>query len=54
MDYHTTSHLQGQRPAGRNILFLDGHAAWRDSTGCNSAPPRGFDPVSGSRSASCP
>ncbi|MCP5518308.1 MAG: type II secretion system protein [Verrucomicrobiales bacterium] len=28
--YHTTSHLQGQMPAGGNILFVDGHAAWRN------------------------
>jgi prepilin-type N-terminal cleavage/methylation domain-containing protein/prepilin-type processing-associated H-X9-DG protein len=28
--YHTTSHLlPGGRPAGGNILFADGHAAWR-------------------------
>jgi len=25
-----TSHLKGDRPAGGNILFLDGHIAWRD------------------------
>lgn len=24
-----SSHMQGQRPAGGNILFLDGHVAWR-------------------------
>jgi hypothetical protein len=24
-----TSHLSGQNPAGGNILFEDGHAAWR-------------------------
>jgi prepilin-type N-terminal cleavage/methylation domain-containing protein/prepilin-type processing-associated H-X9-DG protein len=24
-----TSHLEGKRPAGGNILFLDGHIAWR-------------------------
>jgi prepilin-type N-terminal cleavage/methylation domain-containing protein/prepilin-type processing-associated H-X9-DG protein len=28
--YHTTSHLvQGNRPAGGNILFMDGHVTWR-------------------------
>jgi prepilin-type N-terminal cleavage/methylation domain-containing protein/prepilin-type processing-associated H-X9-DG protein len=27
--YHTTSHLNGSRPAGGMILFLDGHVAWR-------------------------
>jgi prepilin-type N-terminal cleavage/methylation domain-containing protein/prepilin-type processing-associated H-X9-DG protein len=28
--YHTTSHLvKGNRPAGGNILFADGHARWR-------------------------
>jgi prepilin-type processing-associated H-X9-DG protein len=26
---HRTSHLDGNRPAGGNILFLDGHIAWR-------------------------
>jgi prepilin-type processing-associated H-X9-DG protein len=24
-----SSHMQGQRPAGGNILFLDGHVGWR-------------------------
>jgi prepilin-type processing-associated H-X9-DG protein len=28
--YYGSSHLQGQRPAGGNILFLDGHVAWRN------------------------
>jgi len=27
--YHTTSHLERRRPAGGQILFVDGHAAWR-------------------------
>ena len=27
--YHTTSHLVGNRPAGGNILFAEGHVAWR-------------------------
>jgi len=28
--YHTTSHLEkGTRPAGGNILFVDGHVVWR-------------------------
>lgn len=28
--YHTTSHFnKGTRPAGGNILYADGHAAWR-------------------------
>ncbi len=28
--YHTTSHLEkGNRPAGGNLLFVDGHASWR-------------------------
>jgi prepilin-type processing-associated H-X9-DG protein len=24
-----SNHVQGRRPSGGNILFLDGHAAWR-------------------------
>lgn len=28
--FHTTSHLQGKRPAGGNILFADGHVTWRN------------------------
>ncbi|MHB8523679.1 MAG: prepilin-type N-terminal cleavage/methylation domain-containing protein [Limisphaerales bacterium] len=28
-DYHRTSHLNGTRPAGGNIVFLDGHVTWR-------------------------
>jgi prepilin-type processing-associated H-X9-DG protein len=27
--YHTTSHLERRRPSGGQILFVDGHAAWR-------------------------
>jgi prepilin-type processing-associated H-X9-DG protein len=27
--YHTTSHLDGSRPAGGNMLFADCHASWR-------------------------
>ena len=27
--YHSTSHLEGRRPAGGNILFLDCHVSWR-------------------------
>ncbi|MEK7675680.1 MAG: hypothetical protein AAB676_07590 [Verrucomicrobiota bacterium] len=27
---HQTSHLVGKRPAGGNILFTDGHVAWRN------------------------
>ena len=27
---HQTSHLNGKRPAGGNILFLDGHVSWRN------------------------
>jgi len=26
---HTTSHMKGVKPQGGNILFLDGHVAWR-------------------------
>jgi prepilin-type N-terminal cleavage/methylation domain-containing protein/prepilin-type processing-associated H-X9-DG protein len=26
---HRSAHLKGSRPAGGNIVFLDGHAAWR-------------------------
>ena len=29
---HRTNHLRTGRPAGGNILFLDGHAEWRDFT----------------------
>jgi prepilin-type processing-associated H-X9-DG protein len=25
-----TNHLRGTRPIGGNVLFLDGHAVWRD------------------------
>lgn len=28
LDKHTTSHVQGSKPAGGNILFCDGHVAW--------------------------
>jgi prepilin-type N-terminal cleavage/methylation domain-containing protein/prepilin-type processing-associated H-X9-DG protein len=28
--FHTTSHLKGNRAAGGNILFADGHVAWRN------------------------
>ncbi len=28
--YHTTSHLNGSQAAGGNILFADGHVAWRN------------------------
>jgi prepilin-type N-terminal cleavage/methylation domain-containing protein/prepilin-type processing-associated H-X9-DG protein len=28
--YHSTSHLNGKRPAGGNILFLDNHVSWRN------------------------
>lgn len=28
--YHSTSHLNGKRPAGGNILFLDSHVSWRN------------------------
>ena len=28
--YHSTSHMNGARPAGGNILFLDNHVAWRN------------------------
>jgi prepilin-type N-terminal cleavage/methylation domain-containing protein/prepilin-type processing-associated H-X9-DG protein len=27
---HRTSHLNGRRPAGGNILYLDGHVSWRN------------------------
>jgi hypothetical protein len=30
VDFHTTSHLNGQRPAGGNILFTDLHVNWRN------------------------
>ena len=28
--FHTTSHLNGTRAAGGNILFADSHVAWRN------------------------
>ena len=28
--YHSTSHMNGNRPAGGNILFLDCHVNWRN------------------------
>jgi prepilin-type processing-associated H-X9-DG protein len=28
--YHSTSHMNGKRPAGGNILFLDCHVSWRN------------------------
>ena len=28
--YHSTSHMNGSRPAGGNILFLDNHVEWRN------------------------
>jgi prepilin-type processing-associated H-X9-DG protein len=28
--YHSTSHMNGTRPAGGNILFLDNHVSWRN------------------------
>jgi prepilin-type processing-associated H-X9-DG protein len=27
---HWTAHMRGGKPAGGNILFLDGHVGWRD------------------------
>jgi prepilin-type N-terminal cleavage/methylation domain-containing protein/prepilin-type processing-associated H-X9-DG protein len=27
---HHTSHMRGKKPAGGNVLFLDGHIEWRD------------------------
>ncbi|MHB8520450.1 MAG: hypothetical protein ACYDH9_06800 [Limisphaerales bacterium] len=27
---HRTSHLNGTRPAGGNILFIDSHVEWRN------------------------
>jgi len=29
LKYHSTSHLEGKRAAGGNILFLDSHVSWR-------------------------
>jgi prepilin-type N-terminal cleavage/methylation domain-containing protein/prepilin-type processing-associated H-X9-DG protein len=29
-DTHHTAHMLGKKPAGGNILYLDGHVAWRD------------------------
>ncbi len=28
--FHSTSHMNGKRPAGGNVLFLDCHASWRN------------------------
>lgn len=30
ISHHSTSHMNGARPAGGNILFLDNHVAWRN------------------------
>jgi prepilin-type processing-associated H-X9-DG protein len=27
--YHTSSHIERNRPSGGNLLFVDGHVAWR-------------------------
>ncbi len=27
---HRTAHMRGEKPAGGNILFLDGHVSWRN------------------------
>ena len=34
---HTTSHLNGNLPAGGNLLFLDGHNEWRKFGNTNQA-----------------
>ena len=41
---HTTSHLNGNRPAGGNILFLDGHVAWRPFSQMQLRTARGIRP----------
>jgi len=28
--HHTTAHMEGAKPAGGNLSFLDGHAEWRN------------------------
>lgn len=43
--YHTTSHLNGQRPAGGNILFTDGHVAWRNFREMQMRTFRGIRPA---------
>ncbi len=37
-----TNHLDGTRPAGGNILFLDGHVAWRDFEDMDDTKVRGM------------
>jgi prepilin-type processing-associated H-X9-DG protein len=38
VQFHTTSHLTGRRPAGGNILFADLHVTWRNF-GCARTNP---------------
>jgi prepilin-type processing-associated H-X9-DG protein/prepilin-type N-terminal cleavage/methylation domain-containing protein len=35
---HTSSHVRGNQPLGGNILFLDGHVAWRPFSDMLPAP----------------
>ena len=28
-EYHRAGHMVGKKPAGGNLLFLDGHSQWR-------------------------
>jgi prepilin-type N-terminal cleavage/methylation domain-containing protein/prepilin-type processing-associated H-X9-DG protein len=42
---HWTNHINKARPVGGNILFLDGHVAWRDFTAMkvrSPSPPQWF------------
>ena len=46
---HRTNHLQGNRPAGENLLFCDGHVEWRnfppeDVKDCIAVPSAMGDP----------
>lgn len=42
--FHTTSHLNGKRPSGGNLLFMDGHVAWRNFRQMELRTARGIRP----------
>jgi hypothetical protein len=48
---HTTSHMKGAVPAGRNILYLDSHAEW--SAFQNATSMAGYSPNSVSNNTVC-
>lgn len=41
---HRTSHLEGEKPAGGNILFLDNHVDWRNFKEMKIRTQEGFSP----------